>query len=156
MKYWKEAQNLVHRVPSLSIGTTDKDGSPRVTPIGSLFLTEEGKGFYFEKLPQGLRENLDRDGRFFILAVRGGMLYWIKSLFAGKFSVFPALTMTGKAGPRRQCTPEERKCFESRFGKFKGTKGYDILWKDMQIVRELNFDKIEPSNLSSMTSGLMK
>ncbi len=54
MKYWKEAQNLVHRVPSLSIGTTDKDGSPRVTPIGSLFLTEEGKGFYFEKLPQGI------------------------------------------------------------------------------------------------------
>lgn len=155
MKYWEQARELVARTPSLSMATTDEDGTPRVTPIGSLFLTDEGQGFYFEKLPRGLRKNLDRDGRFALLAVRGGLLFWLKGLVSGRFRKFPALSMKGRAHKCRPCTPEERKQFDSRFGRFKGTRGYNVLWKDMHTVREITIDTIEPANLASLTKGLL-
>ena len=37
MKYWKDAEMMIPRVHSLAMATVDADGSPHVTPIGSLF-----------------------------------------------------------------------------------------------------------------------
>lgn len=154
MKYWKDAEELAAKSFSLSMATTNEDGSPQVTPIGSLFLTGVGKGLYFEKLPQRMRSNLDRDPRFSILAVRGGRFYWMKALFLGRFNSFPALRLNGTAGARRVCTEEERQIFDSRFGMFRRTKGYDILWKDMRTVRDLTFEAVIPVNVAAMTKGL--
>ncbi len=156
MHYWNEAQKMIHCGPTMTMGTSNADGSPRVTTIWSVFLTGEGKGFYFEKLPQKLRENLDRDGRFTLLVQNRGQLFWLKALFRGKFEVFPALVLTGTAGKRRTCAPDERARFDSRFGKLRWTKAYDILWKYMQIIRDLTIQKIEPVNLLSMTKHLLQ
>ncbi len=155
MKYWKDVEDMINRAPSLTISTTNADGSPHVTPIGSLFPAGEGKCFYFEKLPRGLRDNLDRDGRFSILVQRGGMICWIKALLTGKFTKLPALRLTGTASKRRQCTPQEKECFDTRFSRFKYTKGYDVLWRDMSTVRELTIEDIEPIKLLSMTEALL-
>lgn len=155
MKYWKEADDLLSKTFSLSMATTNEDGSPLVTPIGSLFLTGQGKGFYFERLPRRMRENLDRDNRFSMLAVRGGRFYWMKALFLGRFSSHPAMRLNGTVSERRECTPEERSIFDGRFGMFRRLKGYDILWKDMSTVRDVTINSIEPVNLLSMTKGLL-
>ena len=154
MKYWKDAEQLINRSPCLAIATVNEDGSPHITPIGSLFTNEKGKCFYFEKLPQRLRENLDRGSRFTILLQRGKLLYWLRALLKGKFDTMPALRISGVAGKRRPCSAEEKKLFDERFGKFRFTKGYDILWKEMGIVRDLTIDSIEPVNLNSMTSDI--
>ncbi len=140
---------------SLAMATVDADGTPRVAPIGSLFLTEEGRGIYFEKLPKGQRGNLDRDGRFSILAGRGGMLFWLKALTRGRFSSLPGLRLVGRAGKRRSCTPEERKLFDSKFGTYRFTRGYGLLWKDMSIVRDLEFERVEPVSVGPMTRELI-
>ena len=154
MKYWKDAEMMIPRVPSLAIATVDADGSPHVTPIGSLFTAGEGKCFYFEKLPRNLRDNLDRDGRFSVLVQHGGLIYWLKALIKGRFDTMPALRLSGTAGKRRQCTPEERALFDGRFRKFSFTKGYDILWKDMETVRYLHVESIIPVHLGRMTESL--
>ncbi|MDC0336120.1 pyridoxamine 5'-phosphate oxidase family protein [Pseudodesulfovibrio sp.] len=155
MKYWKEAEELIPKTVSLALATINEDGSPQVAPIGSLFLTGEGRGIYFEKLPQVTRGNLDRDKRFSILACRGSMFFWMKSFFLGKFNKFPALRLSGKAGERRPCTPEEKKLFDGKFDSYKCMKAYNILWKDMNTVRDLHFDQVEPINIRSMTKGLL-
>ena len=154
MKYWSDVEEMLSRSPSLSIATVNADGSPHITPIGSLFTAGEGRCFYFEKLPKGLRENLDREGRFTLLLQRGGLLYWLKALIKGRFGTMPALRLSGTAGPRRTCTPEEKKQFDGRFGQFAFTRGYGILWKNMETVRDLTVESIAPVDLRSMTEGL--
>jgi len=39
MKYWKDAERIVSVSDSLAMATVDADGTPRLAPIGSLFLT---------------------------------------------------------------------------------------------------------------------
>lgn len=40
----------------VSIASVDKENSPTVTPIGSLFLNNNQTGYYFEKFPTKLPE----------------------------------------------------------------------------------------------------
>jgi hypothetical protein len=42
------------------VASINEDGSPHVTPIGSLVLGDEGYGVYFERYPTKLPQNLRR------------------------------------------------------------------------------------------------
>ena len=42
----------------VSIASVDDQNLPTVTPIGSLFLNRGQNGFYFEKFPKHLRQNV--------------------------------------------------------------------------------------------------
>ncbi len=134
-----------------SIATVNPDGTPHVTPIGSLIFTKENKGFYFEVFSNKLTRNLQTNQRICVLAVNSNPLFWLTSLFLGRFTALPAIRLIGYAGERRKATDYERRLMHKRIRRFKSLKGYKILWGRLEHVRELHFEAVEPILLGKMT-----
>jgi hypothetical protein len=146
-------QQALDRRSSCAVATVNPDGSPHVTPIGSLLLMEPGKAVYFEKFPERLRANCDRDPRVCLLIQSGGLWPMLKALFLGRFEAPPGLRLSGRVGPRRQASQEEVRRWRKRIRFFRGLKGYNRLWRNMDIVRDITFDSFEPLRLGVMTRG---
>ena len=157
-QHWRTIRKIVNQALKTNrfcaVATVNPDGSPRVSPIGSLILGQTGKALYFEEFPKNMRQNLDRDQRLCVLAVTGGFWFWLKALFRGRFDAHPGLRLTGHAGARREATKEEVKQWQKRVRPFRRLKGYKLLWKDMRHVREVTFDAVEPLRLGPMARGL--
>lgn len=157
-RHWDEIRQLFRRSFRSSfhyaIASVAADGTPRVTPIGSLILREPGRGFYFERFTQGLARNLDGDRRVCVLAVDSGLWFWLRSLVAGRFAQIPAVRLYGVAGEPRPATPEEIALWRRRVGRTRFTRGYARMWRDMNSVREIEFTRIEPVSIGRMTQGL--
>lgn len=134
-----------------SLATTNGDGSPRVTPIGSLILTDPGEGYYFEIFTDGSRQNLERGSAVAVLGVISSRTLWIASLARGSFRSPPAFRLNGVAGVRRASTQEERARFERKVRRVRWLKGYELLWGDLSTVRELHFRSLEPVHLGKLT-----
>ncbi len=154
---WKAVRKTVNQALKsnrfCAVATLNPDGSPRISPIGSLILGEVGKAIYFEEFPVVMRRNLDRDERISVLAVAGGFWFWLKALYQGRFDAPPGLRLIGRAGGRRMATEEEIRQWQKRIRVFRKFKGYKLLWKDMRHVREVTFDAVEPLRLGPMTLG---
>lgn len=139
----------------VAIGSVNPDNSPTVTPIGSLFLNKGQKGFYFEKFTSSLPSNGLEHKKICVLAVNSGLLFWLRSMFRGSFSSYPGLKLYASLGKRREATDIEKSRLRKRTKLFKiSKKGYNFLWADMQMVRELEFYAAEKINLGSMTEKL--
>ena len=139
----------------VSVATVNTDGSPHITPIGSLALHDDPSGYFFDELCTASRTNLDRDPRVCILAVNAGMPFWIKSLVIGKFSTPPAVRLVGTVKPLREATPEEIAAWHRHVAKARLTRGYEIMWSKMHLVRDVQFDSFEAVNCGKMTAGLL-
>ena len=139
-----------------AIATVNKDGSPHVTPMGALFVREDKTGFYFDEFPVNMSRNLERNPRVCILAVNSNPTFWQKSLLAGKFETPPAVRLMGSVGKKREATEEESAKWQNHVKIARGTKGYDIMWKNMRTVRDIHFDSFEPVLLGEMTQDLWK
>lgn len=145
-----------------AIASVNEDGSPHVTPIGSLFLREDKTGFYFEKFPKKLPHNLKYNQNVCILAVNSKLLFWLRTLLRGEFFTPPGIRLIGTMGERRRATEEEVKLFLNRLksllplfsGLVTKSKGYKLLWGDLKYVREIQFTSFETIEFGSMTSGL--
>ncbi|MFD0761203.1 hypothetical protein ACFQZW_03840 [Lutibacter aestuarii] len=135
----------------VSIASVDTNNNPTVTPIGSLFLNDNQTGFYFEKFPSKLPlcENLNKN--ICVLGVNSNRWFWIKSLFKGKFPNPPAIKLYGELGKKRKATKKELERLNRRMRATKGLKGNTYLWKNMEFVREVYFEKAEKINLGKMT-----
>ena len=128
------------------------DGSPHVTPIGSLLLdANETKGVYFEIFTQQLRKNIESNPKVCVLATNSSRWFWVTSFFKGKFSMAPAFRLIGTAGVRRSATPEEIARWEKRVRFLRPMKGYAMMWGNLTHVREIIFDRCEPVRLGKMT-----
>lgn len=138
----------------VSIASVDRKNNPTVTPIGSLFLNNNQTGFYFEKFPSKLPENVQQNKNICILAVNSNTLFWLKSLFKMKFSKHPAIKLYGQLGDKREATEIEIKRLNRRMKVTKGLKGNSYLWGKMEYVREILFTKAEKVNLGIMTEDL--
>ena len=138
----------------ISIASVDSENNPTVTPIGSLFLNDNQTGFYFEKFPSKLPEHAKNNPKVCLLGVNSGRIFWIKSLFKGRFTDFPAMKLYGELGERRKATKGEIKRLNRRMNITKGFKGNTYLWKKMEFVREIKFTKSEKINLGKMTTEL--
>ncbi len=139
----------------VSIASIDEKMNPTVTPIGSLFLNKDQSGFYFEKYPTKLPANVSSsNNNICILAVNSSKLFWIKSLFKGYFSSYPAIKLYGRLGIKRKANEKELDALQKRMKRTKKLKGHQYLWSKMQYVREVNFNKAEMINLADMTSNL--
>ncbi len=135
-----------------SVATVNPDGSPHVTPIGSLVLDpNEPRGFYMEEYPRHMAANIRRNNRVCILAVNSSKLFWLKSLFKGEFATPPAVRIIGTAGLRREANAEEMAAWQKRIRPFRRLKGYTHLWKNLKHIREIQFDTVEPVNAGIMT-----
>ena len=76
-----------------SLASVNADGSPHVTPIGSVLLGEPGRGLYFEVFTRELPRNVHRDSRMCILAVNSSWGLWLRALWAGRFPHPPAVRL---------------------------------------------------------------
>lgn len=138
----------------VSIASVDPENNPTVTPIGSLFLRKNQTGFYFEKYPSKLPLHANDNKNICVLAVNSTTLFWIKSLFMGKFKSYPAIKLYGKLGQRREAAEIEIRRLKSRMKTTKGMNGNKYLWGDMKFVRDITFTKAEKINLGEMTKNL--
>lgn len=136
-----------------AIATVTKDGEPHVTPIGSLILGEPGRGFYFEKFPRHLTENLDVNRQVCVLAVNSSRWFWLRSLVGGRFASPPAVRLHGVAGELREATDTEMALWQRRVKRVRLTKGHALIWRGMSRVRDIEFTRIEPVNIGEMTRG---
>ena len=134
-----------------SIATVSADGGPHVTPIGSLILGKPGHGFYFEKFPQALPRNLKGGSQVCVLAVNSSKRFWLRSLVGGKFTRPPAVRLHGIAGDLREATDTEVALWRKRVHRTRFTKGHALIWRDMSMVREIEFTRIEPVLVGEMT-----
>jgi hypothetical protein len=139
-----------------SLATTDPDGSPRVTPIGSLFLRGDCTGFYLERYPIALPANLERDPRVAVLGVRDGLGLWLGALVRGGFRRDPAIRLFGTAGPRREATAEEVARFARKVRLVRWTRGHRLMWRGFSSARDLTFERAEGVELGAMTAGLAR
>jgi len=137
-----------------AIATINEDGSPHITPIGSLVLLKGNRGFYCEEFPQTMTKNLARDQRVCVMAVNSGRWYWLKSLFRGRFATPPGVRLMGRVGEKRKATEEERALWLKRVRPLRWLKGHDLLWSDMRYIREIRFQTFEPLSTGVMTRGL--
>jgi len=157
-RQWAAIKRLFSRAFETSfhyaVATVNADGSPHVTPIGSLILLESGRGFFFDEYLGATARNFEKDKRICVLAVHTSRWSFLRSLLLGRFSSPPAVRLTGMVGERREATPEEMKLFRGRVGRFRFLKGYDLLWGRLRFVRDVAFDAALPVRVGSMTAGV--
>lgn len=155
---WAMARGMFRRAFRSSfhyaIATVGEDGSPHVTPIGSVLLNEPGHGIFFDIFTSQLSQNLDRDPRVCVLAVDSGKSFWLASLIRGRFSAPPALRLTGTAGPRRPSSSTERQRWLRRVRPLSRLKGHQLLWGDLAHVRDLTIHSALPVRVGTMTKYL--
>jgi hypothetical protein len=137
-----------------SVATLNEDGSPHLTPIGSVLLTEVGRGIYFEIFTTQLARNLERDPRLEVMAVHGGVGFWLLALARGRFSRPPGYRLSGKAGPRRLASAEEQCLWRRKVRRLRRLRGHDMLWGQLTYVRDLVFDAVTPVRIGALTRHL--
>ena len=134
----------------------NEDGYPHVTPIGALFLRDNKTGFYFDEFPIKMSNNLEHNQKVCILAVNSDPSFWQNSLVNGKFVSPPSVRLMGIIEAKREATEEEVAMWQKHVEFFRETKGYQIMWKNMRTVRDIQFDSFEPVLLGNMTRDLWK
>ncbi|OGW39663.1 MAG: hypothetical protein A2010_01525 [Nitrospirae bacterium GWD2_57_9] len=137
-----------------AIATVNKDGTPHVTPIGSLMLGEDRKGFYFEGYVSALSRNLQHNKRVCVLAVNSGKWSLLKSFFRGRITAPPGVRLMGTATERREATEQEMDQFRRRFRMYRMFKGYNLVWGNLRYVREIHFDAYEPVRIGALTRAV--
>lgn len=156
--HWPDIKEIFERTVKksgyYSFATVDKDGNPHITPIGSLILRYGCRGFFFDRFPQKMKANFDVSPRVAVMTVNSGFFYWFTSLWQGKFKTPPGIRLYGKVGALRTATEEEAAIWKKKIRRAKGTRGYDILWKDMAGVRDIHFDDVRLVTAGAMTDGL--
>jgi hypothetical protein len=134
-----------------AIASVNEDGSPHITPIGSLVLGKPGRGLYFEKFPRQLPQNLQSNQKVCVLAVNSSKWFWLKSLLRGRFPSPPAVRLHGTVGEKREATEEELARWGKRVQRVGFTRGHAIMWRGMSKVRDIEFTRIDPVQIGAMT-----
>ena len=155
-EHWTDIQNVFKNAKSCFVATVNEDGSPHITPIGSLCLRDNYTGYYFEEFTQKMIKNFKHNNRVCILAGESRMLFWLRSFFKGICPSTPGVRLYGTIGERMIGSEEEIAVFKKRVERFRKRKGYKILWENMKYLREINFDSFEPVTLGPMTEHLWK
>ncbi len=152
---WEQTRRIVHRALRTSVhcslATVNPDGSPHVTPIGSVMLTRPGQGLYFDVFNRALGRNLVRENRLCIQAVDAGKLHFLGGLLRGRFARPLGIRLIATAGPRREATPAEIERFQRSVGPLLRLKGGKAMWSNCRFVRDLTISDTRPIKIGSMT-----
>ena len=152
---WNEVKNIFKKSLAssfhFSIASVNESGEPHVTPIGSLILGSPAQGIYFEKFTKNLPQNYTNNKNICILAVNSSKWFWLKSLMVGRFKNPPAVRLHGIVGDLREATEKEVALWNKRVKIFSFSKGHALIWRDMSMVRDIEFTKIEPVHFGGMT-----
>lgn len=154
-RHWPQIRDVFKASPYAVFGTVNADGSPQVTPIGSVFLSpDEPRGYFLERFVRRLSENLDTRPDFMLLAVNSKLTFWLGSLIRGQFVGPPAVRLVGRAAPRRPVTGEEQARFARRVRPVAWTRGYGRLWANFETARDLEFTAFTTVHLGPMAKGV--
>jgi len=152
---WPAIRALWRVVPAGMFATVSSDGSPQITPIGSVYLDPvEPKGYYHPIFTSRLRRNLGEDGRFELLLLDLRARTWLPVLLRGRFDSLVAVRLRGRAvGPRRAATSDEVERWQRRVHSVRWSRAYNLLWKDARYVQELAFDGHVPVRFGAVAHG---
>jgi predicted pyridoxine 5'-phosphate oxidase superfamily flavin-nucleotide-binding protein len=88
---WPHIRAVWNAMPIGAFATVGADGSPQVTPIGSVYLDpNEPKGYYHPIFASRLRRNLGNEGRFELLFLDLRARTWLPALIRGRFNTWVA------------------------------------------------------------------
>jgi hypothetical protein len=156
--HWKEIQRVVQhgQASSLycSIASASPDGIPNITPIGTVFLRDNGTGFYFDQYTSLLSQNLETNPNVCLMAVNASAKFWFLSLFGGRFRSPPGVRLYGTAGALRPATEEELQRVRRRVGLARRLKGGRMLWSNFSHVRDVQFTSFRPVQYPVMMDGM--
>lgn len=147
----RQFRRAINHSAHAAIASINADGTPHLTPIGSLMLTTPGRGIYFEQFTTRLPENVWNNPNICVLAVNSGKWFWLAAILKGRFSAPPAIRLSGIAGKRRAATRAEIKCWQKQVNGAQWTKGYQAMWAGMATVREIQFTAYLPIEIGAMT-----
>lgn len=137
-----------------TFATVNPDGSAHATPIASLVLNNDCSGYFSDVFQGKMMRNIKVDQRVCILAVRMGLWFWLKALTRGRYDAWPGIRLYGSVGEHRTARPGEIERWRKRVNRFKRFKGYTMLWKYVDRVRDIRFTHFEPISMGAMTSHL--
>ena len=124
---------------------------PSITPIGTIFLDQHSStGFFFDRYSTTFSENLQHQPNACIQAVNSSKLFWLSSMFKGKFKHYPGIRLYAEIGPLGQATTEEIQKVDARISALKWTKGSRLIWSSFHHVRDIkinNYRWIECPNM---------
>jgi hypothetical protein len=133
-----------------AVASVGEDGAPHVTPIGSILLTEPGRGLFFDRYATGLAQRLQGDQRVCVLAVNGSRWELLKALWRGEARKPFGVKLHGTVGERRDATPDELERFRRRVHGLRFLRGHGLLWGKLRIVREVRFHAFEPIRIAPL------
>ena len=134
-----------------SIATVTDDGTPHLTPIGSLMLGKNRNGILFEKYSVNIGNHIKTNNKICVMAVNVGLTKMLKGVIFKKLREPLGIRLWGTAGEKREATIEEVEGLHRRIqsalpfigGKIRHLNGYKKLWGDMKYVREIEFARYE-------------
>jgi len=143
-----------------SVATITDDGTPHLTPIGSLILVENKRGIMFEKYSVQMGNNIKINNNICIMGINASLITILKAIIIKRLKDPPGVRLWGTAGERRKATKEEIEYLHRRIqsvlpilGKIiRYLNGYKILWGDMKYVRDIEFNKYEYVKFGKMTN----
>jgi hypothetical protein len=116
------------------VASVGDDGSPHLTPIGSLVLGEVGQGFYFEEYAAGLARRLQL----------------LKALWRGEARRPFGVRLYGTVGERRDATATEIERLQRRVSSLRFLRGHRLVWGKLRTVREVRFHAFEPVRIAAL------
>lgn len=156
--HWHTIQQVVEQALSSSIhcaiASVAPDGTPNITPVGTVFLRDDGTGYYFDQYTSALAANLAHNPNICLMAVNTSRLFWLRSFAQGQFTSPPGLRLYGQVGPLRPATVGERQLIEARVRPTRWLKGSRLLWSDFTHVRDITFTSFRPVTYPKMMQGL--
>jgi len=159
-EFWPQITEVVSREQRstiyCSIASVAPDGTPNVTPVGTVFLRNDLTGYYFDHYTSALAKNLDSNPNVCVMAVDAGRWFWFKSFLQGRFIAPPGVRLYGRAGKLRAATPDEIERIEARVRPTRWLKGSRILWSGFTHVRDIDFSSFRPITYPKMMDGLWK
>lgn len=156
--HWPTIQEVVSNAIGASlhcaIASVAPDGTPHVTPVGTVFIRDDGTGYYFDQYTSALAQNIESNPNVCLMAVNSGAGYWFRSLWRGRFISPPGVRLYGTVGPLRPATPEELRKVNARMRPTMWLKGARMLWSSFTHVRDITFTSFKPVVYPRMMDGL--
>ncbi|MCJ8344051.1 pyridoxamine 5'-phosphate oxidase family protein [bacterium] len=152
MKYFKQIKNIVKNSLYCSVSTITAKGHPHISPIGSVYLIDETRGYFIEMFTTSPTKRHKEQDKACIMAINTSLWFWFKSLFLGRFPTIPGVRLLVDLKEKRPATEKERERFLKKVRPFRFLKGHKILWSSTGQIREFTIDQIIPLKMSKMTS----
>ncbi|AJY76876.1 pyridoxamine 5'-phosphate oxidase family protein [Paenibacillus beijingensis] len=153
--HWNTWRDVASRSFGFSFATVNPDGTPHITPIGSLILSkDQPKGLYFPIFTSQMAQNHEHNNRVCILAVNSSKWFLLRSFLFRKFKTPPGVRLSGTVGEKRIATEDEIQSLKENLGLLGrfikvGPGGLNI-----KYVRDIHFDSVKPVSVGKLTKGL--